>query len=390
LGLNQKLWDLSRPFPRRDARLGAADNGAWLAAVAAMPSLPKARNLLVNLGLVCGTLAGGFFGAEYLLRNKVRFYPVQMGWVGQFPNRYSANFVADAQTGWRMRPNHSFFWKLDGRTYAYTSNSQGFRAGEEFDARDRRFKMAFVGDSFTFGTGVAQDGSYPALLGGDAAGRVSWNFAMPGFGVDQVWLSARDQALPLKPDLLVVGLINADFERSQVVFRRLEGFAKPSFRLVQGRLTQRTLESPPNFLMHYLDEKSRVWSMWIGAVRSAGLNYGLGEYWTLNQAMIDAIREDAKRAGVPVLFLYIPIKGLHPFPALRNYMSRTGANYIDLTAQRPRPPVSIYLPHDSHLSAEGHRYVADLVEQWLQSHAPATVQAHSDRFDGRSASRANP
>jgi hypothetical protein len=345
----------------------------------------KTWTLLINLGLVCGTLIGALFGAEYLLQNKLRFYPVQMGWVGQFQNRHSANFIPDAKTGWRMRPTHSFVWTLDDQMHTYSSNSQGFRASEDFDPRDRRFKIAFVGDSFTFGTGVAQDGSFPALLGKDAEGRVSWNFAMPGFGVDQVWLSARYQALPLKPNLLVVGLINIDFERSQVAFRRLEGFAKPTFRLVQGRLTQRTLESPPNFLMSYLDEKSRLWSMWIGAVRSAGLNYGLGEYWTLNQAIIDAIREDAKNAGVPVLFLYIPIKGLHPFPALLNYMRRTGANYIDLTEQRPRPPVGIYLRHDSHLSAEGHRYVADLVEQWMPSHLLAMAPARSDGHGGRSA-----
>ena len=96
-------------------------------------------------------------------------------------------------------------------------------------------------------------------------------------------------------------------------------------------------------------------------------------------------REDAKNAGVPVLFLYIPIKGLHPFPALLNYMRRTGANYIDLTEQRPRPPVGIYLRHDNHLSAEGHRYVADLVERWIPSHLPAIARARSEGHDGGSA-----
>ena len=128
-----------------------------------MTSFPKTCTLLINLGLVCGSLVAAFFGAEYLLRNKLRFYPVQMGWVGQFQNRHSQNFIPDAQTGWRMRPTHSFVWTLDDQTHTYSSNSQGFRASEDFEPRDGRFKMAFVGDSFTFGTGVAQDGSFPAL-----------------------------------------------------------------------------------------------------------------------------------------------------------------------------------------------------------------------------------
>ena len=330
--------------------------------------------LFANLGLLFATISIAVIGAERILQSHVRFYPVQMGWVGQFQNRRSANFIPDAQTGWRMRPKHSFVWAADQQTHTYISNSQGFRSPNDYIAGDPRFKLAFVGDSFTFGTGVANDETFPAVLENGAQDRVSWNFAMPGFGVDQAWLSARYQALPSKPDLLVVGLVNADFERSQVVFRRLEGFAKPTFKLVQGRLTLRTTEAPPNALMQLLDERSRLWSMWIGAVRWAGIRYGLGEYWTLNQAILDALREDCRKVGVPVLFVYIPIKGLQPFQSLRAYLQRTEAAYIDLTEQRPVPPVSIYLPHDSHLSVEGHRYVAELIEQWLKAH-PLTVRA---------------
>jgi len=146
---------------------------------------------------------------------------------------------------------------------------------------------------------------------------------------------------------------------------------------------ERTIESPPNAIIRYLDESSRLWSMGISAVRWAGVHYGRGEYWTLNQAILDAVREDCRKAGVPVLFLYIPVKGFLPFPALRDYMRRTGAAYIDLTEQRPVPPISIYLKNDGHLSIEGNRYVADLIEGWLKSHPlterkPLTVTTEAD------------
>ena len=332
-----------------------------------MRSFRLPLSFFLNAVLVCGTLLVCAAGGEWFLRWQNRCYPIQGGWVGQFKNRPSANFVTDAQTGWRMRPSRSFTWKIDGERDVYTANSQGFRSGSDFQAGDPRFKVAFVGDSFTFGTGVPDDGSFPALVGAADRKRVAWNFGMPGFGVDQVWLSARYQALPLKPDLLVVGLINVDFQRSQVVFRRMEGFGKPTFKLVDGRLIERGIETPPNIIMRYLDGGSRLWSMGVRAWRSLGIQYGVGEYWTLNQAIIDSIREDCRRAGVPVLFVYIPIKGLEPFPALRNHMRGTRAEYIDLTEQRPVPPPSIYLRNDGHLSAKGHRYVAGLVENWIQS-----------------------
>jgi len=336
--------------------------------------------LLINLGLICATLLIFAIAAELLLRMTGIFVPARLGWVGQFQTKRSKNFIVDPQTGWRMRPNHSFVWIYDGRPNIYQSNSQGFRSAGDFDAGDRRYKLAFVGDSFFFGTGVANDETIPAVVGKAAPARIAWNFGMPGFGVDQIWLSARYQALPLKPDLLVVGLINDDFARSQVPYRRLEGFAKPTFKLVNDRLVQRTTEKPPNILLQNLDERSRLGGMWENAVRWVGVHFSRGEYWTLNQAIIDALREDCRKAGVPVLFVYIPAKGFRPFQALPAYMRRTGAEYIDLTEQRPVPPPSIYLQYDMHLSVAGHRYVADLIERWLKSHPLTRVRAYSESY----------
>jgi pimeloyl-ACP methyl ester carboxylesterase len=105
------------------------------------------------------------------------------------------------------------------------------------------------------------------------------------------------------------------------------------------------------------------------AMRWVGTRYPIGDFWSLNRAFIDALREDCRRAGVPVLFIYIPIDTFQPFPALAAYMRRTGANYIDLTEVRPSPPHAIYLPADGHFSPAGHRYTANLVEQWLQTHS---------------------
>jgi hypothetical protein len=121
-----------------------------------------------------------------------------------------------------------------------------------------------------------------------------------------------------------------------------------------------------------LDWYSHLWAAWELSKRWIGTHYGFTEYWTLNQNILDALRQDGEKAGVPVLFVYIPIKSFKPFPAVRDYMRRTGANYIDLTLQRPQPPMSIYLPHDGHLSPEGHRYVANLIEAWMKDHAALT------------------
>src|ERR1700681_2303427 len=122
--------------------------------------------LLANLGLVCATILICAVCAEWGLQLGSNlypsFYPTRMGWVGQFQNRPSTTFVMDAETGWRMRANNSFDWVIGREEQTYRSNSQGFRSPTDFDKGDQRAKFAFVGDSFTFGTGVADDETFPA------------------------------------------------------------------------------------------------------------------------------------------------------------------------------------------------------------------------------------
>jgi hypothetical protein len=344
-------------------------------AAARTPTLPRLRHAATAIAVICATVIVCGFCAEVALRfTTIR--PRRWGWVGQNPNRPSSNFQPDRYTGWRLWPYRSIVW-AGGKTYR--SNSQGFRADSEFASSDPRFKIAFVGDSYTFGYGVSYQETFPALVEKDSNSRIaSWNFGMPAFGVDQIWLSARHQALPLGPQLLVVGLVDIDFPRSQVSYRLAEGFNKPVFQLEGGRLVERTVEPPPNPVWRFFDKYSRLWGAEEIAMRWVGTRFPIGGFWSLNRAFIDALRDDCRRVGVPVLFIYIPIDTFHPFPALAAYMRRTGANYIDLTEVRPSPPGStyLYLPADGHFSPAGHRYTANLVEQWLQTHpgvAPATT-----------------
>jgi len=62
------------------------------------------------------------------------------------------------------------------------------------------------------------------------------NLAMPGFGVDQIWLSLLHWGFKLNPDLIIVGFYTGDFNRSLSAFRSEEGFNKPTFRLNGNRL----------------------------------------------------------------------------------------------------------------------------------------------------------
>ena len=54
---------------------------------------------------------------------------------------------------------------------------------------------------------------------------------MPGFGLDQMWMSVRHQALPMNPTLIIMGFIDQDLDRSLTAYRHGEGFNKPTFEM---------------------------------------------------------------------------------------------------------------------------------------------------------------
>jgi hypothetical protein len=324
----------------------------------------RAGNLVLILVSVLLTIGI----AEVLMRRAYAGRPFSLGYVGEYKNRPSRNFLTDDLTGWRMRPSHEFTWITEKIPHSYKSNAQGFRADADFNPSDPRKKIVLVGDSYTFGAGVDFQDTFGDVLQKKSPNRVVYNLGMPGFGVDQVWMSVRHQAFDLHPDLIVAGIVDADFERSLIPFRIAEGFNKPTFKLANGQLIQRTLEQPPNFLEHFLDEYSSIWAVFRRMPKFLGRKYPVGGYYKLNEAILAAIRDDCRQHQVPLLFVYIPTSEFQSFPALSGYMHKTGANYIDLTEMRPIPPHSIYLPLDGHLSAEGHRYVADQVDAWIRNH----------------------
>jgi hypothetical protein len=307
---------------------------------------------------------------EVTLLNFKRFRPFPYCFVGEHENRPSKYFVADSVIGWKMRPRVKFSWNGAEFHSTYVSNTSGFRASSDFDPFETRKKIVVVGDSFTFGTGIQYEDTYGARIESDLPGSVVYNLAMPGFGLDQVWLTLRNKGLPLKPDLVIVGLVSVDFRRSLTAYRLQEGFNKPAFKLVNGQLVRKTAADRPNSFIHFLENHSRVWTLFKEFTRWIGTYIPFGEWWHLNEAILDAIQSDCRINQTPVLFVNIPLKTWRPFPTLRSYMERTGANFIDLRNARPSNPEKLFFRNDGHMNAEGHRFVANVIVDWMQKSMP--------------------
>jgi hypothetical protein len=304
--------------------------------------------------------------AEGVLRFFPSFQPqpeVHAGGAESKPHEY---LVPDADLGWTLIPNHEFIHETDEFKVVYRSNALGFRDERAAAPAPGERRVAIIGDSFSFGYGVAFEETFGARIDASLAGAAVQNFALPGYGIDQMWLTERKHVLALRPALLIVAFISDDFSRSLTSHRYLMHLNKPAFELDGGALRMQSPERRPPAWRAYLANHSYLWAGVRHLVRLAGHHYPVGRWWDLNRALLDRIRADAEAAEARVLFVYLFTRKPRPFPGLARYMRATSADFVDLGS----PPRMLTFPGDGHPNAEGHRYIADGILEWIRREMP--------------------
>jgi len=167
---------------------------------------------------------------------------------------------AEVYAGAFLVPDDTLGWTIGAgkisRNGMFVSGLEGIRSAtpnQSFaDTGDRR-RIALIGDSYTFGTGVAFDETWgqnlQRSLGSDFQ---VLNFGVGGYGVDQIYLRYLEDVRPWNPEFIIIGLISHDLNRSEVVYPFLSfpkwefPFSKPRFVVKGDRavLTNVPLSTP--------------------------------------------------------------------------------------------------------------------------------------------------
>src|SRR5262249_43884910 len=154
--------------------------------------------------------------------------------------------IYDNLLGWTVGPNRR---SANGLYFNSMEAIRSPRPNIAFANIPATFRIALVGDSFTFGLEVKYEESWGHLLEHSLGPEFQvLNFGVDGYGVDQAYLRYYRDVRPWHPNLVIFGLINQDFYRTMAVYTFVSfpewefPFAKPRFVVRGGQLA--TLNVP--------------------------------------------------------------------------------------------------------------------------------------------------
>jgi hypothetical protein len=287
----------------------------------------------------------------------------------------------DAELGWVVGRGKRIHHRdpFNGIDVLYVGNGQGFRGARaptgRASAGGDRIVLVF-GDSIAFGFGVREEDRFSERLERALAPGVAvYNLAVPGWGLDQMYLAARRLLPELRPDLAVFAYIQDDLYRSLEAWRPFERAGKPSFEVVGGALVPRLPESGEPRSTALL-RASRVLNF---------LNYHTlrhVEAGRLNRAIASEIAAVGRETGTLLLFVKIAerrhldaVSGLAGLRAVVSGWLRRVADVgpvlraegiASLDLEEPmraalRDGRPLFFPDDPHPDAEGHAFLAEAI-----------------------------
>ena len=248
-------------------------------------------------------------------------------------------------------------------------NSLGFRERDVGPKNPDRYRIAIIGDSFTWGQGIEARDRFSNLLEGFLGSHYEvLNFGIPGNNMPE-HLNELDQVLPLRPDFVLLQLYINDFETSNM--------QRPqAYPLLPSDLDNRMMRSS---LLYQLllglwgqfqnavglsESYSHYMARYLGDANSADARQAFG--------MLRQFLERTRTAGVPTAVVFFPAPDAmgskpsdYPFGYLhdraRAICAEEHVPYLDLFAAFStfRPPQSMWVsPFDAHPNEKANRRAA--------------------------------
>lgn len=306
--------------------------------------------------------------------------------------RCDSMFVFDEHTGWWPKAGLDCIATWE-RPIPIRTNSAGFRSDHEFRRKAQgTVRIGVLGDSFTFGSQVASEETYAALIERNVPGVEIVNFGLSGGGPDQSLLALRYKGPTLQLDALIVAPSVENVQR--VVMTERSGRRKPFFTLVDGRLelhghpvavpqSSRIPASVRDETGGFSFRRLALWQLTLAGIQPIALSLGLyrpfaAEYGGPPGVLLERILASFKETsgGLPIVFAPLPTYHYIEYdlprdyePVFRRAADAVGGTYVDILPAfkrlSPRDRRALRFRSDPHYTPLAHRIVADVLRPYV-------------------------
>ncbi|MFO0774918.1 MAG: SGNH/GDSL hydrolase family protein [Nitrospiraceae bacterium] len=326
-------------------------------------------------------------------------------------------FVEDPRLGWTVGQSRQsadgLFRSGPGR---FRTAVQGVEPNQEAPCR-----IALIGDSFTFGEEAAFEQTWAYYLQQRIGTRCRiLNYAVPSYGIGQMYLRLQQDVLPQRPDLVIMGYTDGGLDRTLGVYSFLMGLAwvdspwvGPRFMMDGDRATVVNMPLPK---VSELYERASIRDLpfvvsdrwyYSGQWEQAGWGPFYHSYLfryltslypihnvttpevsdearaTVNRALFQAIHREVTALGAPLMLVYLPTMEDYgerrPYrePASPSLLKAAGLPLLDQTeCLRAVDPSRRFLEHGIHYTPEGEQRVAECLYPEVERRLRAAGRAN--------------
>lgn len=127
-------------------------------------------------------------------------------------------FMKDKNIGYKLSPNYEGVQSIYGKTFELRTNSDGLRDDREYSyERTDKVRILILGDSYAFGNGVNLEETYAEFLREDYENAEIINLGVPGYGINNEYLSYVYEGAKYNPDIILIGFMNNDWGTHQIL-----------------------------------------------------------------------------------------------------------------------------------------------------------------------------
>lgn len=246
-------------------------------------------------------------------------------------------------------------------------NSIGYRGKEVVVPKPPGVRrIAFLGDSNTFGYGIQEGQRFSDILAAAAPPSTEIvNLGVFGYGTEQEAIYLERHALALSPDMVVLAVSAGDL--SDVMSSINAGTAKPFCRMIDGRFTMHNIPVPvstPLLSSSSLQSRAKVF-----LYRYSHLyRLMLSRIIALNPYMFDTVREMDEKEGFGVMVEII--RGMDRVCREKGIQFKvlliSHGEWIEGMKKNPGAVIGYYAPLKAALSASGVEVIdtADSFVSW--------------------------